>query len=937
MKNQKSKIFNLTRSTFSSAKPIKNYSWLLLVAIAVSCSQPGNKIDLSGKWQVALDSLDTGINEKWFEVTFNDEITLPGTLLDGGYGNPCTLKPAMEREIFLNLKRRYDYVGVAWYTRQVKIPANWNDKQVFLYLERVIWISQVWVNGRKVELVNESLSTPHQFDLTQFLTPGKNQIAIRIDNRKQHDISHRDMAHAYTNETQTMWNGIIGEIALKAVEKTSIRNMTLTPDVDASKVRVQLDIEGDVENRTGKIVFKVRERNGKRLPVKEAEWTGGEISFEYPIKNPKLWDEFNPHLYDAEAELRIGKTTHRKQATFGMRKLSNQRALLHINDRMMFLRGTLECCIFPLKGYPPMDREGWQKLYGAARDYGLNHIRFHSWCPPKAAFEVADEMGIYLQVELPLWVLTVGNDPKTVDFLFDEADKIMKAYSNHPSFCFWSLGNELQGCFRTMDSLMMSLKNRNNRHLYTTTSFTFQREHGRWPETNDDFWITQWTKKGWVRGQGVFDTQPAGFLHDYRAAIDSIPVPIVTHEIGQYSVFPNLKEIDKYTGNLIPLNFMAVKNDLEKKGRLSEADDYLMSTGKLAAILYKEEIERALKTPGISGFQLLDLHDFPGQGTALVGLLDAFWDSKGIIASEEFRSFCAPVVPLVRFAKATYTNDEIFEVSAEVANFGDRELVNIAPEWKLIDSQGQIVAQGTLPKQNIAIGNTLQLGEFSAPLSSIRDAEKLTLSLSIKNTKHCNSWEIWVYPAKLETVTNDVVYTRDFDEARQALQQGKKVLLNPDKEKLNGLEGKFVQVFWSPVHFPNQPGTMGILCDPTHPALKDFPTEMHANWQWWDICKSGKTLVLDSLCTSMQPIVRVVDNFFKNRNLGLIFETKVGNGKLLVCSPDLHNELENRQVARQLRHSLTQYMASDAFDPIQSFSFEQVETAFHQVISVNER
>jgi hypothetical protein len=578
-----------------------------------------------------------------------------------------------------------------------------------------------------------------------------------------------------------------------------------------------------------------------------------------------------------------------------------------------------------------MDRAGWQKLYGAARNYGLNHIRFHSWCPPKAAFEVADEMGMYLQVELPLWALTLGNDPKTVDFLFDEADKIMKAYGNHPSFCFWSLGNELQGDFSIMDNLLMTLKTRDNRRLYMTTSFTFQKGHGRVPEPNDDFWVTQWTEKGWVRGQGIFDSQPVDFLQDYREAIDSIPVPIVTHEIGQYSVFPNLKEIDKYTDNLIPLNFMAVKKDLEMKGRLDEADDYLMASGKLAAILYKEEIERALKTPGFSGFQLLDLHDFPGQGTALVGILDAFWENKGIITPEEFRNFCAPVVPLVRFAKATYTNNESFVATAETANFSDKELIDITPEWKLTDSKGQNVAEGTLPKQNIAIGNALPIGEFSAALSSIRKAEKLTLSLSFQNTEHRNSWEIWVYPQNLETVETDILFTRNFAEARQALEQGKRVLLNPAKEDIKGLDGKFVQVFWSPVHFPNQPGTMGILCDPNHPALKDFPTERHSNWQWWDICKSGKTMVLDSLDMPLQPIVRMMDNFFKNRNLGLIFEAKVGDGKLLVCSPDVYNDIENRPVARQLRYSLIRYMASDAFNPKQSFSFDQVETAFHNM------
>ena len=912
---------------------MKDALLFLLFALVLSCGSPNvDRIDLAGKWQVALDSLDTGVAENWFGKTFDDPITLPGTLCDAGYGKPCSLKPCMEYETFVHLRQKYEYIGVAWYTRTVDIPAAWADKRIILHLERVLWNSQVWIDGQKAEHENESLSTPHCFDLSRLLTPGRRRITIRIDNRKQHDITYlrlndivpRYLAHAYTNDTQTVWNGIVGEIALVAVDKASIKNVVLTPDVDASKVGVQLELEGVTGSRQGKVTFSVKEKDGAALPVMEMDVSGSLCSFDYPMEHPKLWDEFNPHLYEVDVELKTDRDVDRKQTVFGMRKLGTQQSMLHINGRRMFLRGTLECCIFPLKGYPPTEKAEWQKLYGAARDYGLNHIRFHSWCPPKAAFEVADEMGIYLQVELPLWVHNVGSDRKTVDFLLDEADRIMKTYGNHPSFCFWCLGNELGGDFTVLDRILLSVKDRDSRRLYATTT-TFGRERSAWPEVSDDFWVTHQTKKGVVRGQRIYDTQPVSFQLDYRASIDSMPVPVISHEIGQYSVFPNLNEIGKYTGNLLPLNFMAVKDDLEKKGRLMDAGAYTEASGKLAAILYKEEIERALKTPGFSGFQLLDLHDFPGQGTALVGLIDAFWESKGIIAPDEFRQFCAPVVPLVRFAKATYTSGETLTVAAEVANFGDRQLTDITPAWKLTDSKGRLFAQGTLPRQDVAIGNALPLGEFSVSLSGISEADKLTLTVSLPDVACQNSWDVWVYPAQLSIpASKEVVVTRDFEVARQALQQGRKVLLNPAADNTQGLDGKFVPVFWSPVYFPNQPGTMGILCDPAHPALRDFPTDSHSNWQWWDICKSGKTLVLDSL-NDVRPIVRMIDNFYRNRNLGLIFEAKVGNGKLLVCSPDIHSEIENRPVARQLRYSLLRYMDADAFDPVQSYTFAQVE------------
>ncbi len=299
-----------------------------------------------------------------------------------------------------------------------------------------------------------------------------------------------------------------------------------------------------------------------------------------------------------------------------------------------------------------MEKADWLKLMQQAKDYSLNHLRFHSWCPPKAAFEAADEVGIYCQVELPLWNLKVGRDAKTNEFLESEADKILKDYGNHPSFVLMSIGNELEGDVNFLNAFVKKLKTKDSRHLYTTTTFSFQKPLGARPEIEDEFFITQRTAKGWIRGQGVFNSQSPQFNTDYTANSEHINVPLITHEIGQYAVFPDMKEIPKYTGVLMPLNFIAVKEDLEKKGLIQLADKFTMASGKLAAILYKEEIERVLKTPSLDGFQLLQLQDFPGQGTALVGLLNAFWESKGIISAAAFKLFNSELVPLLRYEKA---------------------------------------------------------------------------------------------------------------------------------------------------------------------------------------------------------------------------------------------------------------------------------------------
>ena len=909
----------------------------ITLMLLTSCQKPSSEISLAGKWQFAMDSTDVGITEKWFERSFADKIQLPGTTDEAGYGIPNTLPPSVEKPQILHLTRKNSYVGPAWYSREVSIPSDWEGKSIELKLERVIWQTSVWVDDNPVQGSCESLISPHRFDLTGYLTPGKHKLTIRVDNRKQHDITVNDMAHAYTNETQIMWNGIIGDISLIAKEALSIEDLQVYPDVSGKQIRIKGKVSNTGEATEGSLSVKVEnQKSGLVVSAikQKVDFQSGENLVNLTCSmgdSIEMWNEFNPVLYKVDLKVEAGSVKTERSTKFGMREFSRNQSDLLLNGNKVFLRGTLECCIFPLTGRPPMEPEGWKKVFLTAREWGLNHLRFHSWCPPEAAFQVADSLGFYLQVELPLWSVKVGEDSHTNDFLYAEADRILAEYGNHPSFCFFSLGNELQPDFEFLSRLLKHTKEQDPRHLYTTTSFTFERGHGDWPEPDDDFFITQWTKKGWVRGQGVFDSQSPSFDKDYIASVEGMNVPLVTHEIGQYSVFPNLKEIDKYTGVLDPLNFKGVKQELEKKGLLDKADDYLKASGYLAAILYKEEIERAMKTAGCSGFQLLDLHDFPGQGTALVGIIDAFWESKGLITPEEFRNFCSPVVPLARFEKATYVNNETFKAQFEAANFSDKVLSDIQPEWRLSDSKGTVIAQGNLDKQEIPVGNAFNLGSISVPLESISVADQLTLSIRFTGTQYQNSWNVWVYPQEVPEVGKEIFYTRSFADAEKALSQGKKVLLNPEKEEINGLEGKFVQVFWSPVHFPNQPGTMGILCDPAHPALVDFPTEMHSNWQWWDICKNATTMELDSLKNNMQPIVRMVDNFYKNRNLGLLFEVKAGDGKLLVCSSDLAKNLNTRPVARQLRYSLLKYMESDKFNPQEEVAFKQIKQVLHNV------
>ena len=838
------------------------------------------RLDLSGEWKVSLNNRG------------NQTIMLPNTLDGAGIGEPNTLSPALTKPQLSRLTRKHSFIGEAKYQREITITKEMAGKPLELLLERVMWRSRLLIDGQDAGQIQESLVSPHVFHI-KGLTEGKHTLTLFIDNRKLHEISVDNLAHSYTNDTQIMWNGVLGRMELNVAPV--ITDVQIYPDIE--KQQVSIKVRGSAAD------YGFTLDGCSVVPTKV-----GDGEYVLPISNMKLWDEFTPNLYTLTATTLPSSSL---SVSFGMRSFKAKGNRLLINGNPTFLRGTLECCIFPLTGTPPTDERGWMKVFTTAREYGLNHLRFHSWCPPEAAFRVADKMGFYCQVELPNWSLKVNQDSATAKFLYQEFDNIIRNYGNHPSLCIISCGNELQPDFKFLNELTLYMKTQDPRHLYVTSTFTFEKGHGVKQEPEDDIFITQWTDNGWVRGQGVFDERVPDFKSDYREAAKNITVPLVSHEIGQYSVYPNIKEIDKYTGILDPLNFKAIRNDLQKKGLLHKADDYLKASGKLAVILYKEEIERAMKTPQQSGFQLLDLHDFPGQGTALVGLLDAFWDSKGLVEPQRFREACAPVVPLAQFDKAVWKADETFTARVDIANYSLESMEGKTICWQLTDEMGDVYAEGS--GKNISIS-----------LNKVSEAKRLELIVSIKDTPWRNRWNIWVYPDVIMPQDKKILVTSNIDEAMKALNKGKKVLFSPKKETVKGLEGKFLPVFWSPVHFPKQVGTMGLLCDPRHPALAHFPTDMHSDWQWWNLVKRSRVMVLDSIAP-VSPIVESVDNFVNNRRLAQVFETKVGKGSLIFSSIDLLTD-SNLPEIRQMQYSLLRYMQSTEFHPSTSLSESQLRS-----------
>ena len=920
-----------------------------------------SRIPLEGNWGLQLDTAGAGIAPDWLTKSCTDSLFLPGTTdmgKKGTYNTDMTLTTSLSRE--------YVFEGKALYTKQVDIPEEWDGTSVRLVMERTK-PTTIWIDGKEVG-ANNDISTAQQYDLSSYLFPGTHTVAILVDNGKQ-AVPEKvyGSSHAYSASTQTNWNGIIVDFYLESVPLCGIDDIQLYPDVAKKVVTARVTLRNpDKGAGKGILSFYAEAWNTDKqhkTPVQtvEVDWTKPEQELELALGDKALlWSEFTPSLYRFSVSLKTDQSVDTEQATFGLRDFKTKGRQFTMNGKTTFLRGKHDACVFPLIAHTAMDVETWRHYFQVAKQYGINHYRFHSWCPPEACFEAADIEGIYLQPELPIWGNIDIDDTELCDYLLKEGRNLHRAYSNHASFVMFGLGNEMSG-EEGLAMLIQTFKKEDNRHIYSSGSNNYLGFKGK--QANEDYFTTcrvgrEGDKQFNTHARASFsfaDAYDGGYLNhtypnsemDFSSANVLCDVPIISHETGQFQVYPNYEEIKKYTGVLKPRNFEIFKKRLEEAGMINLAYDFMMASGKWSALLYRADIEMNLRTPEWGGFQLLDLQDYPGQGSAYVGILDAFMESKGLIAPEEWRHFCSEVVPLFCTEKFCWTNDEALTGEVEIANYSESDLNSKQLSWTLTDSKQQVLDKGVLPLQ-VKQGELAKVGTLKPAIASVRKAEKVTLALSIDGTPYRNDYSLWIYPAADKEVapSEDICVTDDLDAHLKYLTEGGKVLWFPskDKHKDQTVGGLFQTDYWNYRMFrticenldrPVSPGTLGILTDPGHPALADFPTEFHTNWQWFPIIKQSYPMILDRLSDDYRPIVQVIDNVERNHKLGLLFEFKVGNGKLLVCMSDL-KAVQDKPEARQFYRSILEYMESSAFAPSYSLSAKDLQDLFTAKVKTGE-
>lgn len=851
------------------------------------------KIDLSGQWQVKLDAE----KQETMPQAYPETMMLPGTTSAAGLGMP---NPAKERGC---LTDAYRFEGAVWFMRTFT-AGDWTGEQTMLTLERTRKTT-VYLDGRPIGH-QESLCTPHRY----FLPPvhaGEHTLVIRVDNT---DYPTRG-GHLTSPDTQSNWNGITGEISL-TVAHTLLTDLTVRPDLRRGCLRVHGHIIGAPDGVAGIVLPGQMEH---LLPYRR-----GVLDGECPLKgNEAFWDEAHPEIHTISIDL-DGDVY---ETTFGLRDVRTVGRRLLINGRETFLRGKVDNLLYPKTGYTPTDVASWMTILGIAKEYGINHYRYHTACPPDAAFTAADLLGVYMAPELPFWGTVAeegeeGYDERERDFLFQEGFRILREYGHHPSFLWLSLGNELWGSKDVLNRMMRAYREADDTKLYSSGANNYQFVPDVLDEENV-FVGVRLGRERLIRGsyamcdapQGIVQTTAPESVSNYDASIvpetlrqsgeagkvqiqygtgvkevdaqsaDALipDVPVISHEVGQYVFYPDFSEIPHYTGPLKPRNIEAMRENLERAGLYGEHEAFFRQTGHLAVDCYKREIETLLRSREVSGFQLLDLQDYTGQGTALVGVLNAMMENKGLISAEEWREFCAGTVVLGEFASFTGMMGEDIRFDVQISEC-DPEKQHTCIRCTLMDGERELYACDVTP--GARQGRLTDAVSVTFPAECYRDAMQeritgLTVVLTLEDGTR-NHYPIWLIPPI------DIRITREGIE-----KDGRMVAFVSAEEKADGaaivvpsaegqLPAEYCTDFWCYPMFrsisesmgkPVPVGTMGLSIDTASPLLKRFAQEDYTTPVWYAILQTAHVQRLPS---DIRPAVQMIDNTERCARLGILYQ-----------------------------------------------------------------
>jgi len=424
---------------------------------------------LDGNWKFNWVKQPSERPVDFYRTDFNDaswkSILVPCNMEMQGYGTPIytnfiyPFKPNPPMVINpapadWTVSKEPNPVGS--YRRTFDVPADWDGKEVFIHFNGVQSAFYIWINGEKVGFSENSMS-PAEFNITKYIKPGKNQIAVEV---------YKYSAGVYL-EDQDMFrfSGIFRSVYVYAAPKVHLRDYFMLSDLSTDFSTAKFSVTASIKNYGRKrspvdtLEIQIYQPNGKLLDntrfasktIKSIDsYSEAKYQIEGLVDHPLLWSAEDPNLYKVVFILKDKKGTVQEvlSSEFGFRKIEIKDSQLLVNGKPILLKGVNRHEVDPRYG-KTVPLSVMIRDVELMKQYNINTVRTCHYPDDPAWYKLCDEYGLYVVDEANLETHGMGDklttNPKWKPAYVDREVRLVERDKNHPSVIIWSMGNESWG------------------------------------------------------------------------------------------------------------------------------------------------------------------------------------------------------------------------------------------------------------------------------------------------------------------------------------------------------------------------------------------------------------------------------------------------------------------------------------------------------------
>ena len=761
-----------------------------------------------------------------------------------------------------------------------------------------------WINGTYLG-THEGYSCEFALKIPEgTIVEGENRITLAVSNNRLAGYMGRPVSGLTSRAANECTGGIWGDVEIRGFEH-GLRDAHVSVAEDLSAFTVKC-IGGENAEKRVEITYEGEFVLAVEIPAGENEIT-------LPADGFDRWSPDSPVLYG----LKVSAGEDAVELRFGIRRMTSKGMRLYFNGKPYFFRGICEHCYHPITVHPTREKNYYRRLIRTIKDLGFNSIRFHTHVPMPEYMEAADELGIVIEVETPN------------NTTYEEWLEIINASRRHPSVCAFSSGNEMvidedyiehlravaKYVHTESDALMSPMSAMRGIEYHSFGDLRVETPFPHNPKrlaALDEFCDLYNSYSNAQTSYSSSEGDPATI--DYKNSIYSRP--LLTHEICIHGTYIDLSLKDRYRGSRIgDTEFMSsVEKHLADVGILDRANLYYRNSVRWQMMLRKHCFETVRRSHTFAGYDFLgDIDTHWHTFGYCVGMMNEFYELKPGESRENVLRYNSDTVLLCDLPKnPCYNTGDRVALPILVSNYGDA--LDSATLNVRVKAGNDVIFRREIRIGELENGKISELytADFVIPRADKPIKLTLTATLSGGNTDAENTWELYAFP-KCEAVSERTLKAKGVTVASE-------MTLSELSERMS--RGESVVLFGagpfktSPVSFQLSVAgrTNGHLATviADHPLMRDLPNDGFCAMQFRGMMTGAKAAILDLKKEPHDPIIDIASSYKNAHREAMLFEYKIGGGKLLVSTL---NMAEGDPAAEWLRREMLDYAMSSSFSP----------------------